>query len=475
MNHDGVDIHCGAPVELNLNLEIDPVKMRGRLAGGGMFLSPLPSVQNGDGSTFPMVLRMPDGNDRQLDIPHTATVGDVKHRLRTDMGIPWDMDLSFPSHEDGSAALDDNALLSRYHIPEAYQIGGALLWTIDDAQLPPYARAEAVRVANEVVKNVSIGVRDSEELACRALQGTDDQQQTLEKVNGPREFVAPDEEQYSPNSLDMVPGVKKSDPFHHGSNVVDPTHVVQLLSDKLPCLFTPAARDEFSNAWTLGTPTLPPSSARQRGTLTHPEEVAVPQNSNANWIDDLCSIWSDPRMSVPEPRNPGNGFLDALEDGNVDCNHTAKGTSSVEEEDKGHYVDSNDEEIDDCDDDPLEEMNAALGVSLPTASVAQAPQALEDQVAKATGRSPRKRGRKRKFPHLTEEERRTMRRDRNRESARRSRDRKRNIQKQYESKITAVRKENDSLEGQVSALSNRLEFLKQILTVHVRSRSAESR
>jgi Basic region leucine zipper len=79
----------------------------------------------------------------------------------------------------------------------------------------------------------------------------------------------------------------------------------------------------------------------------------------------------------------------------------------------------------------------------------------------------KRRGRKRKNPELTEDERALMRKLQNRESAKLSRVRRKVIAAEYEDQITELVDNNDRLRDQVAALTNRLSYLQSILTVSV--------
>lgn len=80
---------------------------------------------------------------------------------------------------------------------------------------------------------------------------------------------------------------------------------------------------------------------------------------------------------------------------------------------------------------------------------------------------PKKRGRKRKNPELTEDERALVRKLQNRESAKLSRVRRKVIAAEYEEQISELVDNNKRLHDQVTALNNRLSFLQSLLTVHV--------
>lgn len=81
---------------------------------------------------------------------------------------------------------------------------------------------------------------------------------------------------------------------------------------------------------------------------------------------------------------------------------------------------------------------------------------------------PKKRGRKRKNPELTEDERALMRKEQNRESAKLSRVRRKVIAAEYEGRLNSLLGENTMLRKSVEGLNNRLVYLQTLLTVSVR-------
>lgn len=83
---------------------------------------------------------------------------------------------------------------------------------------------------------------------------------------------------------------------------------------------------------------------------------------------------------------------------------------------------------------------------------------------------PKKRGRKRKNPHLSEEERKAQRQAQNRESAKLSRIRRKNMTMEYEKRVNTLEGENENLRDTVAALTDRLEMLQNLLTISVQKR-----
>lgn len=86
----------------------------------------------------------------------------------------------------------------------------------------------------------------------------------------------------------------------------------------------------------------------------------------------------------------------------------------------------------------------------------------------------KKRGRKRKNPHLTEEERKAQRQAQNRESAKMSRIRRKNMTIEYEKRVTTLEGENENLRDTVAALTGRLEMLQNLLTISVQRRTGSN-
>lgn len=88
---------------------------------------------------------------------------------------------------------------------------------------------------------------------------------------------------------------------------------------------------------------------------------------------------------------------------------------------------------------------------------------------------PKKRGRKRKNPHLTEDERKAQRQAQNRESAKLSRIRRKNMTIEYEKRVNTLEGENENLRDTVAALTGRLEMLQNLLTISVHKRAISNR
>ena len=118
--------------------------------------------------------------------------------------------------------------------------------------------------------------------------------------------------------------------------------------------------------------------------------------------------------------------------------------------------------------------------STPTksATTAMASQSLQQQSSLSPQQliksQPKKRGRKRKHPELSDAERKALRQAQNRESAKQSRIRRKTMAAEYEKKMSVLNDENDQLRDQVSVLNNRLTFLQSLLTVSVNPKKVQA-
>lgn len=93
----------------------------------------------------------------------------------------------------------------------------------------------------------------------------------------------------------------------------------------------------------------------------------------------------------------------------------------------------------------------------------------EDSERRATETFPLKRGRKRKNPGLTDEERKAIRQAQNRENAKQSRLRRINLTEEYRKKAEVLQEENKKLKVSVATLEERLKYLQGMITVSVRA------
>lgn len=93
----------------------------------------------------------------------------------------------------------------------------------------------------------------------------------------------------------------------------------------------------------------------------------------------------------------------------------------------------------------------------------------EDSERRATEAFPLKRGRKRKNPGLTDEERKAIRQAQNRENAKQSRLRRINLTEEYRKKAEVLQEENQILKVSLATLEERLKYLQGMITVSVKA------
>jgi len=451
----------GAPVDdLQLNLEEDPAKTKNMLAPDssafGIFLSPLhnPKPAQAADSSFPLILQMPNGGRRHLEVPHSATIRDLKHRVLHEGGkdvaeAGLNMQSLGLTFGGADISLNDDMPLSAFNIPSAYENAGSLLWTVEEAQLDTEQKASAVQSIAAVVQNISAGVDDADKLAEVAASpvglSSENQAKLANADPQPAKEDAPGRITLPPITAPITPGLG-------GGARVSPPELLNKLTNKLPSVFTPAATETLTTTWASRTPMAPPSSATWRLTSAGLE----PRTSNAQGPQGEVSEAQTSRTEVPDPSEqtatesnhvgPNNSWLDDL---SKTWTEQAKAAQDDSEE-------ASDREDDEPASEPKNDPRSANNSKPPSGLV--------------TGeqRIPKKRGRKPKNPHLTEEERKEQRKAQNRESAKKSRQRKKVMSADYEGKMDVLRRENDNLHEQIQALNHRLSFLQQVLTVSIK-------
>lgn len=122
------------------------------------------------GGSLPLIVKMPDGERHQVDVPANSSVRDLKHQIANmtstlapttepeSQNLQWDLDFA-------GSILNDNHSLEHYHIPDAYDHANGLLKTISDSGYgDPDKKVEALDKAYAVVQGISRGERDMERL-----------------------------------------------------------------------------------------------------------------------------------------------------------------------------------------------------------------------------------------------------------------------------------------------------------------------
>lgn len=132
------------------------------------------------GSSLPLLVRMPDGERHQVDVPPNTSIRDLKNTIASirsptfnppgssSQNLAWDLDFA-------GSVLNDNHTLEHYNIPDAYDHANGLLKTISDSgHVDPVKKVEALDKAYAVVQSISRGERDMERLINAVFEQADD-------------------------------------------------------------------------------------------------------------------------------------------------------------------------------------------------------------------------------------------------------------------------------------------------------------
>jgi len=405
----------------------------------------------------------------QIDVPHTATVGDVRWRIEAETGLSG-VKLKF----DDRDLEQDSARLSQFNIPSAYDAAGSLLWVIEEANLSPQDKGDALEPALAVVNGVRRGSTSFEELAEMAVKGAAG---CGENGNG-----AP------PHSAGR--SGEPGNPDYSG--------LLSRLGQKLPHLYTRDAVTALNTAIRTPGPPLPPPSALARleawgepqpktGGADIKEEVVPsgdgsggdrgPQRQRTGtWLKELAAEW--------EHRGTAQ-----------------KGDARVKEDNDEGDEDEEDEDGDDDDGDGRSERRAGSesvgggNTDTETGATSSVHTTMHHTSAGGDrpfdGRSssrhgshhrdgstgldvnagdlkvPKKRGRKRKNPQLTDAQRMEERKMQNRASAKKSREKKKVQTVEHVQRIETILHENQNLKAELEHLGKRLDLMQQLLTVQV--------
>lgn len=544
--------------------------------------------------SLPLLVKLPDGERHQVDIPPKSSVRDLKAQIASlssslppptnndSQNLGWDLDFA-------GSVLNENHTLEHYNIPDAYDHANGLLKTISDSGYDdPDKKVEALDKAYVVVKGISRGERDMERLVNSVFDDANDMdglesptaQPSLTAMRRSKRSRIPSLNFSSlPPIGDPLPskGLKSGLP----SAPPTPSQLIRRLSNFRPDLYDPKVVDKATAPFNSPSPAVGSTSKASAA------QTSVPQQSPKKFgttdiesetlkIDTL----SAPRGSAntratTSDQNPIAGNAENQESGELKRENTwftevfsSLGTSlhddpnkaDSEDEDEDVDGDSEGDELADRDD---ERENASsdrsgseigpnttghngnvgalstasgdsertLGTTSSGIAIGQRAAALDvgrcvtnsqgggrdrinvnsvDNEAKQSGRIegsvaspidpvvksvksqgqviglepeislsvpseqvkiPKKRGRKRKNPHLSEEERKAQRQKQNRESAKLSRIRRKNMTMEYEKRVNTLEGENENLRDTVAALTGRLEMLQNLLTVSVQKRT----
>lgn len=449
---------------------------------------------------------MPNGQRRQLQVSIHDTIVDVKKKLAQEFQLSDTLQFHF-----GNMELQDNKSLSDYGIPEIYEQAESLLRMIELGGLDAQKKPEALERMCIVVESLKNGVKDPKELLSAVTRDSKNQPTENVNSNAANCSVQPDEQSRcgtstSPgfshhvastsNEAESSPILLPSSSTSANTkspklplekldepNMLDPDDLLTRLTDYLPDLFTPKGlsslrsgmtpRAWYNNNNNNNNHNIHNSYSNNntpRG-LTSFEESSIDwssmdyNNSNIsnrqsmietkedrptpNWIREFTSNWNI-QSPKRKSRHSYDGSSSGQEDDNFSNDSSLEGLLKSGGEYSGnpsHSDNTNNSNLENSriSDDPIS----------------------EQQQQHETSRVKR-RGRKRKHPEMTEEERKAYRAMQNRKSAERSRQRKKIQQEAYQKRMEQLCTENDELRSTVQALQSRLEYLENLLSVTIR-------
>lgn len=546
-------------------------------------------------SSLPLLVQMPDGVRRQVDVSATASVRDLKDSIAANIsswssGLPTASGAPPPPGPSDSLAgfdldfagsvLNDSNTLGDYHIPDVYDHASGLLRTISDsAHTDAGKKVEALDKACAVVAGISRGERDMERLISAVF---DDENPVVDEAAQPtlRAMRRRGRSRIPSLNLAALPPVGATTGKASPRAPPTPSQLIRRLSSSRPDLYDPAAAARAGDA----IPPAPGASGeikRQSSWFTEAAAMGAPDASAGShavtggpgeqtagsgalkrgntWFTDVISAFGnsvekqktgydgegssegegDPNDDVggseddqPAPKSEAEGWTGpgGKTEPVVDANAGKKDGASLESKKEEDKRTANDK--------AGETLNAAVSAAAAVAgggsaaatsnanassgtASAGAGHSANKNAAPATGTAsqnenaadgtqmdntgsganstspsssaplpeqqviglnpehtspeddiklPKKRGRKRKNPHLSEEQRKLQRQAQNRESAKLSRIRRKNMTAEYEKRVNTLEGENENLRDTVTALTDRLEILQNLLTISVQKR-----
>lgn len=519
--------------------------------------------------TLPLLVQMPDGSRKQVELSPSATVND----LRSQLDVPDDWVLNF-----NSEILDNSLPLNRYNIPDAYDHAGGLLKMIDTSELPLDQRLDALDKACSVVSGISRGERDIDKIVRSALTDNIESDRSINQAlktlsEGPSGIpVAPPTpsvlirrlgmlrpDLYPPSAADrMISELSRIGTPRTVSAAVNAAANAEaaglmgagarLFVDAATTSARNASEDEerrnsgenagLVNSSECARPLIEPSNVSpfcesatsklgsgsetrsglekepdgpsrlgDEGTIAANADVeshafkpdflensCLPRVSQAStWFDDVMKSLLPESVANNESEHQGEGSDEECESyGSSNDDDQGVPCAACHDGEKDHADNVDNRNAKDSGNNHDGNSNEQQGSSSNTgqgnedeeggdgASEAGEGSNPEDDGGASSStptqpvKVPKKRGRKRKHPELTEEQRRALRQAQNRESAKQSRLRRKTIAADYEQKVTSLSTENDSLRKTITALGDRLQFLQGMLTVSVTQRHSAS-
>ncbi|KAI0560458.1 Basic-leucine zipper [Gracilaria domingensis] len=529
-------------------------------------------------SSLPLLVRMPNGEDHQVDMPSNASVKDLKTSIAN---LPWQPSGNDPQQQSlelefGGETLNENETLSHYNIPEVYDHADGFLKTISDSgYLDPDKKVEALDKACAVVRGISRGEKDMQRLISAVFDDMNDDtpaspsaQPSLSAMRRSRISRIPSLNLGALNSFSA--DGKSTSKLFSPSAPPTPRQLMRTLSSLRPDLYDTQAAEKATSSLSLGNIANLANSVPSRLNESQNQGSGELKRGNT-WFHDIMSSIN---TSLRDPRKGGASARDdhddvegdsegedggGAEEGNTSTNPSAphshstnpggpiafgdmlkqensssadndrnKSSAATTKEDKpvsgpsskveGNTMnatmaaaegqttskpniessskpatppkgDSKATETRETGQNSSEASNANLqtpqkqttpssgsNTIVPSRPISNQDKQVigltpERQPAGDEVKLPKKRGRKRKNPHLTEEERKAQRQAQNRESAKLSRIRRKNMTMEYEKRVNTLEGENENLRDTISGLEDRLQMLQNLLTITVQRRA----
>lgn len=250
---------------------------------------------------IPLLVRMPDGNCSQIDVPVSSTVEDIRTNIRQNTGTE-DIKLSF-----GNEDLPPGALLQDTNIIDAYQHASSLIQTIANNGLDPDKKAAALDSACAVVESISNGIKDMEAL-CAAAVSTGHMpdlpvsQSAIAKIMAEG---AAEEERDTPKVLDSEFKLLDSVLSKDYTAPTTPAALVRGLSRRLPSLFPSTAPD---------APPEQPSLTTQRSNLIIQPSISNIREARRRARETRSTESSEKADAhAPDPFNIGNSTHEMID------------------------------------------------------------------------------------------------------------------------------------------------------------------
>ncbi|KAA8493746.1 hypothetical protein FVE85_4883 [Porphyridium purpureum] len=447
----GVDL--GVPRQMSFGLPALGSASASMPASAMQFFSPLPSMSMTPGS-IPLIVSTPDSAEfQQVEVPSSATIGQLKWLLASELNMK-NVDISIGNGE----TMADNSTLEEHGIPQMYNAAGAACWVADEL-----SGQDKERALKPVLKVMDAMQRGEETVRLHATSGEYSDSPTrgttppgAMHTRLRRKASEANSKKTSSSNLSIRQQTSSTREL-----VNDPVKLVSVLGESYPDLYRKSTVDKFMSAYASGETPPPPPSALLRGLSNmtwgagttggfptmerhsdpaasgvRPQEGEPSPAGHGTWVEELKNTWQADLTNAEELDMEGD-----------------RGCEEDEDEEDGRYYSGQEYEGTDGGAPSSEAGGDHHGMNGPSG---------------ADARQPKKRGRKRKFPELTEEQRAELRKIQNRESAKKSRERKKVLNKDYETMIDGVLVENQQLKSRLETLSQRLEMMQRLLAVQVK-------